>query len=281
MWCFVNESEHTQFSDCRSLLSGNHLKLGIAPVSLSSLNVTMRLDLRLVALGLAETRSRAQALVKAGAVTVDGAPAKKPSQTVAEGASVSVAEGAMPWVSRAALKLVHALEVFDLDPAGAEALDVGASTGGFTEVLLSRGAERVHALDVGRDQLHPSLRSDPRVVSLEGINARAIPDGLIPPVDWVVSDVSFISLEKALPGPLALARTGATLAALIKPQFEAGPANVGRGGIVKDPEVHEAVRARIRTFLEASGWDVLGEAESPIAGGDGNREFLIAARKEG
>ncbi len=239
----------------------------------------MRLDQRLVALGLADSRSRAQALVKAGAVTVDGAMARKSSQSVALGASIVVADGALPWVSRAALKLLHALDVLDLDPTGAEALDVGASTGGFTEVLLSRGAKQVYALDVGRDQLHASLAEDPRVVSLEGVNARAIPEGLIPPVDWVVSDVSFISLEKALPGPLELAKPGAALVALIKPQFEAGPAHVGRGGIVKDPAVHDAARARIRTFLQASGWTVLGEADSPIAGGDGNREFLIAARK--
>lgn len=237
-----------------------------------------RLDQRLVSLGLAETRSRAQALIKAGAVTIDGAAARKASQTVAEGASITVAEGALPWVSRAALKLVHALDVFGLDPTGATALDVGASTGGFTEVLLARGAAQVYALDVGRGQLHPKLAEDDRVRSLEGVNARDIPAGLVPPVDWVVSDVSFISLEKALPGPLALAKPGAVLVALIKPQFEAGPNKVGRGGIVKDAAVHAAVRDRVRRFIEGAGWRVLGEAPSPIAGGDGNAEFLIAAR---
>ncbi len=238
-----------------------------------------RLDQRLVALGLADTRSRAQALVKAGAVAVDGATAKKSSQKVGVAASITVDNGALPWVSRAALKLVHALDVFDLDPSGATALDVGASTGGFTEVLLSRGAAKVYALDVGRGQLHPKLYGKARVVSLEGVNARVIPDGLIPTIDWIVSDVSFISLEKALPGPLALGKPGATLVALIKPQFEAGPVKVGRGGIVKNPEVHRQVRDRAREFLERAGWTVIGEGESPITGGDGNREFLIAARK--
>jgi len=241
--------------------------------------ISTRLDQRLVELGLAPTRSRAQALVKAGAVTVDGAPASKPSQGVAEGTEIAVNAAALPWVSRAALKLVHALDAFGLDPSGAVALDVGASTGGFTEVLLARGATRVYALDVGKGQLHPTLAADPRVVSLEGVNARAIPEGLVPEVDWVVSDVSFISLEKALPGPLALAKPGAVLVALIKPQFEAGPDRVGKGGIVKDAAVHEEVRARIRAFLQGSGWAVLGEADSPILGGDGNAEFLIAARK--
>ena len=156
---------------------------------------------------------------------------------------------------------------------------MGASTGGFTEVLLARGAARVFALDVGHGQLHPRIAADPRVASLEGVNARAIPAGLVPPVDWIVADVSFISLEKALPGPLALARPGAVLVALIKPQFEAGRAQVGRGGIVRDAGVHATVRARIRDWLEGLGWQVTGEVPSPIEGGDGNREFLIAALK--
>ncbi|MEO0359630.1 MAG: TlyA family RNA methyltransferase, partial [Pseudomonadota bacterium] len=192
-------------------------------------------------------------------------------------AAVEVTGDPCPWVSRAALKLAHALDVFDLAPSGV-ALDVGASTGGFTEVLLARGAAQVHALDVGRGQLHPRLKADPRVAAHEGVNARTIPDGLIPPVDWIVSDVSFISLEKALPGPMALAKAGARLVALVKPQFEAGPAAVGKGGIVKDAATHAEVRARIRAFLESAGWRVDGEAESPVLGGDGNREFLIAAR---
>jgi 23S rRNA (cytidine1920-2'-O)/16S rRNA (cytidine1409-2'-O)-methyltransferase len=238
----------------------------------------MRLDQRLVALGLAESRARARALIEAGAVTVDGAVAVKPSQAVAEGARIEVRGDSFPWVSRGALKLLHALDAFDLTPHGV-ALDVGASTGGFTEVLLARGAARVYALDVGHGQLHPRLATDPRVVSLEGVNARAIPAGLVPPVDWIVADVSFISLEKALPGALKLAKPGAVLVALVKPQFEAGRAAVGRGGIVRDPAVHQAVCARIRAWLEGLGWQVTGLVPSPIEGGGGNREFLVAARK--
>ncbi len=237
-----------------------------------------RLDQHLVEAGLASSRVRAKGLIEAGAVTVDGAVARKPAQAVPGEAVVAVTADPCPWVSRAALKLTHALDEFGLTPRGV-ALDVGASTGGFTEVLLARGAARVFALDVGHRQLHPRIAADPRVVGLEGVNARAIPPGLVPPVDWVVADVSFISLEKALPGPLALARSGATLVALIKPQFEAGRAHIGRGGIVRDAGVHVAVRARICDWLEGRGWQVTGEAPSPIEGGDGNREFLVAARK--
>jgi 23S rRNA (cytidine1920-2'-O)/16S rRNA (cytidine1409-2'-O)-methyltransferase len=240
----------------------------------------MRLDHRLVELGLAESRARARGLIEAGAVTVNGAPALKPAQAVGEGAKIAVTGDPNPWVSRAALKLAHALEAFGLTPQGV-ALDVGASTGGFTQVLLDRGAARVYALDVGHGQLHPRIAADPRLVNLEGINARAIPPGLVPPVDWITADVSFISLEKALPAALALARPGAVLVALIKPQFEAGPAAVGKGGIVRDPAVHEAVRTRIREWLEGRGWQVTGTCPSPIEGSDGNREFLIAARKPG
>lgn len=238
----------------------------------------MRLDQRLVALGLAPSRARAQALIGAGVVTVDGAVALKASREAPEGAAVAVTADPVPWVSRAALKLVHALDAFALDPSGASALDVGASTGGFTEVLLARGAARVIALDVGHGQLHPTLASDPRVSALEGVNARALPAGAIPPLDWIVADVSFISLTLALPGALALARPGARLVALVKPQFEAGRAAVGKGGLVRDPAAHAMARTRVRAFLTGAGWRVTHEAESPIEGGDGNREFLIAAR---
>ncbi len=237
-----------------------------------------RLDQHLVETGLAESRVRAKALIEAGAVTVDGAVARKPAQAVATGAQVAVTADPNPWVSRAALKLVHALDEFGLTPHGV-ALDVGASTGGFTEVLLARGAARVIALHVGHGQLHPRIAADPRVVVHEGVNARDIPAGLVPPVDWIVADVSFISLTKALPVPLALARPGAVLVALIKPQFEAGPAHVGRGGIVRDEGVHATVRGRIRDWLTGLGWQVTGETASPIEGGAGNREFLIAALK--
>jgi 23S rRNA (cytidine1920-2'-O)/16S rRNA (cytidine1409-2'-O)-methyltransferase len=239
----------------------------------------MRLDQALVARGLAPSRARAQALVAAGAVTVDGATAEKPSQPAPEGAVLAVTADPCPWVGRAALKLLHALDAFGLDPTGAVALDVGASTGGFTEVLLARGAARVVALDVGRGQLHPRLAADPRVVNLEGVNARDLPEGAVPPADWIVADVSFISLTLALPAPLALARPGARLVALVKPQFEAGRAAVGKGGLVRDPAAHEAACARVRDFLTGAGWAVTHEGESPIAGGDGNREFRIAARK--
>jgi len=237
----------------------------------------MRLDQRLVDLGLAGSRARARALIEAGAVTVDGAPARKPAQAVTAASEIAVTGDPNPWVSRGALKLVHALEVFGLTPQGV-ALDVGASTGGFTQVLLVKGAERVFALDVGHGQLHPRVAADPRVSSLEGVNARDIPPGLVPPVDWIVVDVSFISLEKALPGALALARPGTHLVALIKPQFEAGPGAVGKDGVLRDPELQRQICARIRNWLEARGWQVTGLIPSPIEGGDGNREFLVAAR---
>lgn len=237
-----------------------------------------RLDRLLVERGLAPSRAQAQALIREGAVTVDGVRAAKPGLVPRADAEIAVEAGAR-WVSRAALKLLHALDLWGLSPEGAEALDLGASTGGFTEVLLARGARRVHAVDVGHGQLAPRIAEDPRVRSLEGVNAREIGEGLVPPPDWIVADLAFIGLEKALPPALALAKPGALLVALVKPQFEAGPAAVGKGGIVRDGMVHEAVRARIRAFLEASGWRVTGEAESPILGGDGNREFLVAARK--
>ena len=238
-----------------------------------------RLDQRLVDLTLAPSRARAQALIKAGVVTVDGDIARKASQSVATDAAIEVTENPNPWVSRAGLKLAHALDIWSLDPKGAACLDVGASTGGFTEVLLAKGAAEVHALDVGHGQLHESLADNPRVRNHEGINAKAIPPGLIPPVDWIVSDVSFISLTKALPGPLSLARPGARLVALVKPQFELSPAEIGKGGVVSDPASHDKARAAVRAFLETHGWSVTGEADSPILGGDGNREFLIAALK--
>ena len=240
--------------------------------------MTLRLDQALVSAGLADSRSRAQALISAGVVLVDGKVAKKPSQKVGD-AKLALTGNPNPWVSRAALKLAHALEEFDLSPEGAVALDVGASTGGFTEVLLANGATRVYALDVGHGQLHGRLKSDPRVVNIEGVNARDIPEGLIPPVGWIVTDVSFISLEKALPAALSLACTGATLVALIKPQFEVGRSGIGKGGIVKDATAQQAVRERIETFLEAGGWQVTHRGDSPITGSDGNREFLVAASK--
>ncbi|MEM9010309.1 MAG: TlyA family RNA methyltransferase [Pseudomonadota bacterium] len=240
----------------------------------------MRLDRALVARGLAESRTRAQALIAAGAVRVAGHPATRPAQMVAEEVELTLAGDPMPWVSRGALKLLHALEQFDLSPEGMEALDLGASTGGFVEVLLARGAARVHALDVGRGQLHPRIAADPRVVRWEGVNARDLPADL-PAPEWVTADLSFISLTLALPPALDRAALGATLVALVKPQFEVGREAVGRGGVVRDAEAQAAACVRVRARVAEAGWAVLGEVESPITGGDGNREFLLAARKEG
>ena len=235
-----------------------------------------RLDQRLVELGLAPSRARARALVEAGAVELDGRLAEKASAPAGTDSRIRLIGEPLPWVGRAALKLLHALDAFDLVPSGT-ALDLGASTGGFTEVLLARGAAHVVAVDVGHGQLHPRLRADPRVTLLEGTNVRDVTAEAVPAPDWITADLSFISLEKALPPALALAKPGAVLVALIKPQFEAGPGAAGKGGIVRDPAVHAAVCLRIRAFLEGAGWTVTGETPSPITGGDGNREFLIAA----
>ena len=240
-----------------------------------------RLDQAMVAAGLAESRTRAQALIAAGVVRVDGCPAGKPAARVGPGAALTLTGDPLPYVSRAALKLRHALDVFGLDPTGAVALDLGASTGGFSQVLLEAGAAEVWAVDVGHGQLAPALRAAPRLHAIEGLNARDLNAELVPPSDWIVADLSFIALAKALPPALALARPGAVLVALIKPQFEVGRPMVGKGGIVRDPEAQRLACAGVRDFLAASGWSVLGEAASPIAGGDGNAEFLIAARKPG
>ena len=240
--------------------------------------MSLRLDQALVAAGLAPSRARAQALIAAGAVSLDGVPATRPAARVGAGARLEVTGDPFPWVSRAGVKLAHALAVFGLDPAGAVALDLGASTGGFTHVLLDRGAVQVWAVDVGHGQLVPEIRDDGRVHAIEGLNVRELTAAHVPPPDWIVADLSFISLAKALPPALGLAAPGATLVALVKPQFEVGPAHVGKGGIVRDPAAIAAARAGVRDFLTAAGWTVLGEAESPIRGGDGNAEFLIAAR---
>jgi 23S rRNA (cytidine1920-2'-O)/16S rRNA (cytidine1409-2'-O)-methyltransferase len=238
----------------------------------------MRLDHALAAAGLADSRSEAQALIAEGRVRVDGAPADKPARKVGPEAALAVTEGER-WVGRGARKLVHGLDVFAIDVTGLRALDLGASTGGFCEVLLARGAAHVDAVDVGRDQLHPRLRADPRIASLEGVDARALPQGLAEAADVITADLSFIALTKALPPALSAARPGATLVALVKPQFEAGRAAVGRGGVVRDPAAQAAACAAVRAMLTVLGWSVLGETESPVRGGDGNREFLIAARK--
>jgi 23S rRNA (cytidine1920-2'-O)/16S rRNA (cytidine1409-2'-O)-methyltransferase len=237
-----------------------------------------RLDRALVDAGLARSRTEAQALIESGQVTVDGAVAFKAALGVDIDAALAVAAGER-WVGRGALKLLHALDMFGLDPAGARALDLGASTGGFTEVLLARGAAHVDAVDVGHGQLAAALRADPRVSVYEGTDARALPHGLAEAAEWIVADLSFIALTKAAPPALSAAPSDATVILLVKPQFEAGRAAVGRGGVVRDPAAHEAACAAVRVMLERLGWTVLGVTESPIIGGDGNREFLMAARK--
>jgi 23S rRNA (cytidine1920-2'-O)/16S rRNA (cytidine1409-2'-O)-methyltransferase len=242
-----------------------------------------RADQLLVEQGLAESRAKAQALILAGLVSAAGRRIDKAGMSLAEDAELTVAGRDHPWVSRGGLKLVQALDHFALDPAGLVALDIGASTGGFTDVLLARGATLVHAVDVGRGQLAWKLRQDPRVVVHEGVNARYLSRAAIAePIDLVTCDASFIGLATVLPASLALAAEHAALVALIKPQFEAGPKEVGKGGVVRDPAVHRAVCERIAAWLGAQpGWRVLGITESPITGPAGNREFLIYARREG
>lgn len=242
-----------------------------------------RLDLALVERGLAESRARAQALILAGAVFSGERRLDKPGLLVGDDQTVELRGRDHPWASRGGLKLVHALDHFGIDPQGGIWLDIGASTGGFTDVLLSRGACKVYAVDVGHGQLAWKLRQDARVVLLERTNARHLTRDAIPdPLAGIVCDVSFIGLELALPAALALATPGAHLVALIKPQFEVGRADVGKGGIVRDPDLHRLVCQRIAEWLgRQAGWTVLGITASPITGADGNREFLIAARRGG
>ena len=240
-----------------------------------------RADLLLVARGLAETRARAQALIMAGKVFVADRRIEKAGEAIPEDQPIELRGEAHPWVSRGGVKLAHALSHFGLDPGARVCLDIGASTGGFTDVLLSHGAARVHAVDVGHGQLAWKLRNDPRVVVLEKTNARYLDRAQIPePVDALVCDASFIGLETLLPRPLALCAPGAWAVALIKPQFEAGPGQVGKGGVVRDAAVHASVCARIEAWWRGlPGWTVLGVTESPITGPEGNREFLIAAAR--
>lgn len=237
----------------------------------------MRLDKALVEAGLAPSRARAAQLIAAGAVKVAGVIVRKASLNVTLD-DITLTHNPIPWVSRAALKLVHALKVWNLSPEGATAYDIGASTGGFTEVLLHRGAQQVYAIDVGHGQLAQSLTHDQRVINLEGVNARTLPVDL-PAPDWIVSDVSFISLTKALPDALSRAGPGAHCLALIKPQFEVGPAYVGKGGIVRDQATQRKACDEITAFFKASGWKPVDLTESPVLGSGGNQEFLIHATK--
>lgn len=239
----------------------------------------MRADLYLVEHGFFDTRARAQAAIAAGRVRADGVPVGKASQKITPGAVVE-AEPAHPYVSRAALKLAAALDGFGIDPAGRTCLDVGASTGGFTQVLSGRGAARVYAVDVGRGQLHPLLREQPEIVNLEATDARALTRAQIADApSLVVCDASFISLEKVLGVPLSLAAQDAELVTLFKPQFEVGRDNIGKGGIVKNAGAVTAAQENARAFLARAGWPVEAEMVSPVAGADGNQEYLFLARR--
>ena len=241
----------------------------------------IRLDQLLVERGLAESRARAQALVMAGLVYSETKRLEKAGQHLAIDIDIVVKGRDHPWVSRGGVKLAHGLDHFDIDPEGLVCLDIGASTGGFTDVLMARGAARVYAVDVGRGQLDWRLRNDGRVVVLEGTNVRNLSPELVPePIDLIVCDVAFIGLRTALPAALGLAALGARLIALVKPQFEVGKGRVGRKGVVRDPTLHAEVCEAVRAWLDARpGWRVLGLSESPITGPEGNKEFLIAARR--
>lgn len=239
-----------------------------------------RLDILLAARGLAATRSRARDLIRRGLVKVDGAVVGKPAQMILQASSLEVTGDANRYVSRGAEKLIKALDVFGFDAYERIALDVGASTGGFTQVLLERGAAHVWSVDVGRGQLSAELKNDSRVSSLEETDARTLSSKMIAnPVTAIVADVSFISLTKALPAVLKLTAPGCWLVALVKPQFEAGPDAVGKGGVVRDKAARQRALDMVRDWIEGQpGWEVAGVTQSPIEGGDGNIEFLICAQ---
>jgi 23S rRNA (cytidine1920-2'-O)/16S rRNA (cytidine1409-2'-O)-methyltransferase len=236
----------------------------------------MRADLLLVARGFAESRAKARAAIEAGGVRANGALVEKPSDMLAENAALEVTPP-HPWVSRGGVKLAAALDAFGIDPSGWVCLDIGASTGGFTHVLLTRGAARVYAVDVGVGQLHASLRDNARVVSLERTDARTLTRAMIPtPPGLVVCDVSFIGAAKALATPLALAAANAELVALIKPQFEAGP---GKGGVLGESRAREVAKKTVASLDGLAGFRVVAVLDSPIRGGDGNLELLLHARR--
>ncbi len=241
--------------------------------------MSQRLDVELVQRGLAASRAQAREAIEAGNVTVNGVPATKASQVVPAGAVIA-AIPLHPWVSRGGIKLDHALDVFGIDVAGRHCLDIGSSTGGFTDVLLSRAARRVVAVDVGVGQLHPRLRADLRVISLESTDARDLDAAMIlEPPTLLVCDASFIGLAKLLAVPLSLAAADARLVALFKPQFEVGRENIGKGGIVTDLVATDAAAQALESWLGRQGWSVKKWADSPITGGDGNRERLFLAAR--
>jgi 23S rRNA (cytidine1920-2'-O)/16S rRNA (cytidine1409-2'-O)-methyltransferase len=241
----------------------------------------MRLDQMLVGRGLAPSRARAQDLIRRGFVFVGGSVCNKPSQDVKEDLLIEISSEAPTYVSRGAEKLAAALERFGFDPSDRVALDIGASTGGFSEVLLERGARRVYAVDVGTAQLHPHLKDDPRVVSLENFDARRLSRSEVPePVTALTVDVSFISVTKLLEPALQLAASGAWIVVMVKPQFEVGRENVGGGGIVRDEAARQSALQSVRDWLAAQpGWTIVGDMTSPILGGSGNSEFLLGARR--
>lgn len=240
-----------------------------------------RADQLLVDRALAESRSRAQALILAGLVFSGERRIDKPGQALSDDAPIDVRGRDHPWVSRGGIKLAHGLEQFGWDVTGAVAIDVGSSTGGFTDVLLTRGAVRVYAVDSGTNQLAWKLRQDDRVIVLEQLSARLLtPEHIPEPVDLIVCDASFIGLAKVLEVPLRFAKPDARLMALIKPQFEAGRDEVGKGGVVRDPAVHRRVCDEVSAWLETSGWRGEGIVQSPITGPEGNIEFLIAAHRD-
>lgn len=241
-----------------------------------------RADILLVERGLAETRARAQAIIMAGLVFSGDRRIDKAGESLPADAHLDVRGEDHPWASRGGVKLAHAIEQFCFDIVDATCLDIGASTGGFTDVLLHSGAARVYAVDVGQGQLAWKLRQDERVIVLENTNARYLrPEHIPDPIDFITCDVSFIGLEKVLPASMALSHPGSGLIALIKPQFQAGREHVGKGGIVTDPSVHDAVCANMSEWLNAQpGWRVTGLTESPVHGAKGNREFLIAAVRD-
>ncbi len=242
----------------------------------------VRADQLLVSRGLAESRTRAQALILAGTVFSGERKILKAGELLAEDAALDVGGRDHPWVSRGGVKLAHGLDAFGFEVVGAVAIDVGSSTGGFTDVLLSRGAAKVFAVDSGTNQLAWKLRQDPRVIVHEKTNARNLDRTIVPePVDVIVCDASFIGLSKVLGAALKLTKPGARLVALIKPQFEAGRGEVGKGGVVRDPAIHARVCGEAAAWVASQGWTVVGVTQSPITGPEGNVEFLLGAEKDG